>query len=273
MVSDSLLMHFVLAFAVGSLWVTFVTIIADRRGIAAGGILGGLPSTSAISFLFIGLNQSSSAAAQATTVFPLVISFTSAFLLFYAVFARKGFGFGLTISLLIWLLISIIIIVSGLKDFLFSLGSGVLVSAAVYYFFVKRLSLENLTGKKKHYTSMEILGRGVGAGSLVFFAVLLSQIGGPILGGIASAFPAVFTSTLIILHRSEGTEFSRAMAKPLVMSCILTVIPFSVAVRYLYPIIGIWLGTVSAYAIIAPLAVLSYRRVQPKRKQREPSIC
>ncbi len=140
-----------------------------------------------------------------------------------------------------------------------------MVSAAVYYFFVKRLNLENLTGKKKHYTPIEILARGVGAGSLVFLAVLLSQIGGPIVGGIASAFPAVFTSTLIILYKSEGTEFSRAMTKPLVMSGILTIIPFSVAIRYLYPSIGIWLGTLSSYVIIAPLAVLSYRIVLPKR--------
>jgi len=135
MIADSLLIHYVLAFAVGSLWVVLVTVIAEGRGSAVGGILGGLPSTAAFSFLFIGLNQSASAAVQATTVFPLVVSFTGAFLLFYAFFARKGFSVGLTISLLIWFLASGIIAVSGLKNFTFSLGSGVLVSAAVYYFF------------------------------------------------------------------------------------------------------------------------------------------
>lgn len=269
MIDDSLLIRYILAFAVGSLWVTLITIIAERRDSAVGGILGGLPSTSAFAFLFIGLNQSSSAAVQATTVFPLVFSFTSAFLLFYAFFARKGFTVGFTISLLIWFLVSVIIVVSGLKDFAFCLGSGVLVSAAVYYIFAKRLNLEKLTGEKRPYTPMQILGRAIGAGSLVFLAVLLSQIGGPIIGGIASAFPAIFSSTLIILYKSEGTEFSRAMTKPLVISGILTVIPYGVAVRYLYPSIGIWLGTLSSYAIIAPLAVLSYFILQPKRKQNQ----
>jgi uncharacterized membrane protein (GlpM family) len=267
MIDDSLLIRYILAFAVGSLWVTLVTIIAERRNSAVGGILGGLPSTSAFAFLFIGLNQSSPAAVQATTVFPLVFSITSAFLLFYAFFARKGFTVGFTISLLIWFLISSIIVLSGLKDFTFCLASGVLISAAVYYLFAKRLNLEKLTGKKRPYTPMQILGRAIGAGSLVFLAVLLSQMGGPIIGGIASAFPAIFSSTLIILYKSEGTEFSRSMTKPLVISGILTVIPYGVAVRYMYPSLGIWLGTLSSYALIAPLAVLSYFILQPKGKQ------
>jgi len=269
MIDDSLLIRYILSFAVGSLWVTLITVIAERRNSAVGGILGGLPSTSAFAFLFIGLNQSSSAAVKATAVFPLVFSFTSAFLLFYAFFARKGFAIGLTVSLLLWFLISGIIVVSGLKDFTYCLASGVLVSAVIYYFFAKRLNLGNCTEEERPYTPIEILGRAIGAGSLVFLAVLLSQIGGPIIGGIASAFPAIFSSTLIILYRSEGTEFSRAVTKPLVISGILTVIPYGVAVRYLYPSIGIWLGTLSSYATIAPLTVLSYFILQPKRKQNQ----
>jgi hypothetical protein len=59
------------------------------------------------------------------------------------------------------------------------------------------------------------------------------------------------------------------MTKPLVISGILTCIPYGVAVRYLYPGIGIWLGTLSSYAIIAPLAVLSYFILQPKTKQNQ----
>lgn len=265
MTIEVLLIHLAIAFVVGSLWVTLVTIIAERRGSAVGGILGGLPSTSAFSFLFIGLNESTSAAVQATTVFPLVFSITSAFLLLYAFLTQRGFGFGLTISLLVWLLVSGAIAASGLQNFALSLGIGVLFSIIVYLFFAKRLHFEIFTGEKKPYTALEILGRGIGAGALVFVSVLLSQIGGPILGGIASAFPAVFTSTLIILYRSEGIEFSRAMTKSMVTSGILTIIPYSVLVRYLYPLLGIWVGTVVAFAAISPLAVLSYHIVNSKK--------
>ncbi|MGD0643992.1 MAG: DUF3147 family protein [Candidatus Bathyarchaeia archaeon] len=262
MVSDSFFLHLFLAFAVGSLWVTIITVIAEKKGSVLGGILGGLPSTSAFSFFFIGINQSSAAAAQATTVFPLAFGITSAYLFFFAFFAQKGFGRGIFVSLLIWFAISGLIVASGLRDFAFSLVAGAAISVLTYYSFTKKLKLQNLTGEARLYNVREIVLRGVGAGSLVLISVLLSQIGGPVLGGIAAAFPAVFTSTLIILNKSRGTEFSRAVTKPLALSGILTVIPFSVAVRYLYPSFGIWLGTLISYALVVPLAIVSYYMAQ-----------
>ena len=255
-------MHLILAFAVGSLWVTVITIIAEKKGSVLGGILGGLPSTSAFSFFFIGVNQSSAAAVQATTVFPLAFGITSAYLFFYAFFAQKGFGRGIFVSLLIWFAVSGLIVASGLRDFALSLTVGVAVSVLTYYCFTKKLKLQNLKGETRVYRIREIVLRGVGAGSLVLVSVLLSQIGGPVLGGVAAAFPAVFTSTLIILNKSRGVEFSRAVTKPLVLSSILTVIPFSVAVRCLYPSLGIWLGTLISYALVVPLALLSYYMTQ-----------
>ena len=261
-VSAIFLLHLILSFAVGSLWVTLITVIAEKKGSVLGGILGGLPSTSAFSFFFIGVNQSNSAAVEATTVFPLAFGVTSAYLFFYAFFASKSFSRGIGFSLLIWFAVSGLIVASGLKDFAVCLGAGAVVSVLTYYGFAKVLRLQNLKGQETRYRLWEIVFRGVGAGVLVMVAVLLSQIGGSVLGGIAVAFPAVFTSTLIILHRSRGTEFSRAVTKPLVLSGILTIIPFCVAVRYLYPAFGVLFGTLVAYVLVVPLAVLSYYLAQ-----------
>src|SRR5271169_4515717 len=91
MLSYSFFLHLILAFAVGSLWVTIITIVAEKKGSVLGGILGGLPSTSAFSFFFIGINQSSAAAVQATAVFPLAFGITGAYLFLFAFFAQKGF--------------------------------------------------------------------------------------------------------------------------------------------------------------------------------------
>ena len=257
MIGYWVLVHLLLAFAVGSLWVTLITIVAEKRGSVLGGILGGLPSTSAFSFFFIGINQSSNAAVEATTIFPLAFGITSAYLFFYAFFAKKGFARGIVLSLLIWFAVSGLIVASNISDFGFSLAAGLVVSVLTYYFFNK-LKLQNLQGKEKLYKIHEVILRGVGAGSLVLLSVLLSQIGGPVIGGIAAAFPAVFTSTLIILHKSRGTEFSRSMTKPLVLSGIFTIIPFSVAVRFLYPVFGVWVGTFLSYGLVVPLAIFSY---------------
>ena len=247
-----------MAFTVGSLWVTLITIIAEKKGSVLGGILGGLPSTSAFSFFFIGVNQSTGVAVQATTVFPLAFGVTIAFLLFYAFFAQKGFGRGIGVSLFLWFAISALIVTSGIHDFAVSLFAGAIISAVTYYCFTKKLKLENLKGQTKVYSTTDILLRGVGAGALVMVAVLLSQVGGPELGGIAASFPAVFTSTIVILNRSRGLEFSRSITRPLVLSGILTILPFCAAVRFLFPSLGVWLGTLAAYFLVLPLAILSY---------------
>jgi hypothetical protein len=186
------LVHLALAFAVGSLWVTIITIIAEKKGSVLGGVLGGLPLTSAFSFFFIGINQSLNAAVEATTVFPLAFGITGAYLFFYALFAKKGFALGVTLSLLIWFTVSGLIVISGLNNFAFSLVAGLVVSVLTYYFFNK-LKLQNLRGSEKIYKNYEVILRGVGAGSLVLLSVVLSQISGPILGGISAAFPTVFT--------------------------------------------------------------------------------
>ena len=252
------LLHFVLAFVAGSVWIAITSIISEKKGSVKGGILAGIPSTAALSFLFIGWSQSPNAAVQATNAFPLMISVTCAFPVLYAFFAQRGFRRGISAALIIWFSVSCAIVLVGLNNFSFSLIAGILVSVAVYYFLVNRLRLESVTGSAKVYTRMGILERAVGAGSLVLLAVLLSRFGGPILGGVAAAFPAVYTSTLAILYKSKGIEFSRAMAKPLVTASLLTVIPFSIGVRYLYPSTGIWIGTLACYALVAPLALLSY---------------
>ena len=272
MIDASLLIRLLLAFAVGSLWVTAITIFADRKGSVFGGILGGIPSTAAFSFFFIGINQSPAAAVHATAVFPLAFAVTSAYLFFYAFFTQKGFIRGISISLLIWFTISGLIVISGFNDFAVSLDGGVVISFLTYFGFAKRLKLENFKPEKKLYTIQGIALRGIGAGSLVALSVLLSQVGGSVLGGIAAAFPAVFTSTLIILNRTKGLEFSRSITKPFVFSSILTVIPYCVAVRYFYPTLGVWVGTLVSYILVVPLAILSYYAAKPEKDSKNSNV-
>lgn len=251
-----LLFRLILAFAVGSIWVATVTVVTERKGIAWG-ILGGLPSTAAIALLFIGLNQSIEAAVNTSIVLPLIFSVSNGFLLFYAVLAKRGFVKGLGMSLFVWFAASAAIVISGINDYIVCLTFGGVISIIIFFMFT-RLELPHFGSQGRLYGNREIAIRGLIAGILVAISVLLSQTSGPIIGGIAASFPAVYTSTILILKRSRGTDFSRSMTKSLGFSGILTVIPYSVAVHFLYPTVGVWLGTLLAYLVVLPLAFLAY---------------
>src|SRR5713101_528617 len=103
---DSLLTHVLLAFVVGGLWVGSATFAARKFHSGIGGLIGGLPAISSVSFFFIGLNQSPDVASETTAVFPLGLAFTFLFLLVYAVLADQGFKIAISTSLVAWFILS-----------------------------------------------------------------------------------------------------------------------------------------------------------------------
>jgi len=109
-----------------------------------------------------------------------------------------------------------------------------------------------------NYSTLQVLGRAFFSGIMIAFAVFMSRIGGPIFGGIFSAFPAVFISILIISYKSRGMDFSRAMTKPLMTTGMLSIVAYGTAVRFLYPSFGLIAGTLGAYILSLVFAYISY---------------
>jgi hypothetical protein len=251
-----LLLRLVLAFLIGGGWVTFVTWVADRFGGQLGGFFGGLPSTTAFAFFFIGWIQSTSATVDATNSFPLFMATTGAFALVYAFFAKWGFVSGIIAALSFWFLAALAVTITA-PSFYVSLP-GCAVVAAATYFGLRRLRLRSPEPRHVGYSPWLRVLRFLISGGVVVFAVLASDFGGPIFGAAFSAFPAVFTSTFYTVSRSQGTEFSRGMSTSLMLSAILTVVPYSIIVRYLYPVVGIWYGTLAAYGGAIAIAVIYY---------------
>ncbi len=242
------------------------TIVTDRFGSKIGGFIGGLPSTAVVSFFFIGLVQSPQIASQATTVFPLVYGFTGIFLIIYAILARRGFTIALIGSLATWFILSLLIVILDFENFTLSLIGYAIILLLSYFILEKYLRLPSAEKVKIHFTKSQIILRTLFGGSMVAFAVFVSKGGGPIFGGIFSAFPAVFISTLIISYKSRGLEFSRLMTKPLMITGMITIVVYGIAVRYLYLYIGLILGTIFSFLISMISAYFTYRFIQKKLK-------
>jgi hypothetical protein len=70
----------VLGFLVGSFWVVLATLAAEHLGTKVGGIIGGFPSTVAVSLLFLGLVRSPGYVVAATEIFPAASAINGAFI-------------------------------------------------------------------------------------------------------------------------------------------------------------------------------------------------
>ncbi len=237
------------SFLVGAVWVTLTTIIAEKFGSKIGGFIGGLPSTVLIALLFIGLTQSPAAAARASVVIPLTMGVNGIFTLIYLMYIRRGLLNALGRAFTAWLVLAGLIAVSGI-DQLWLTVTGWLVLLVFYLMIVEKFAHIPPHGKVEViYTPLQVVSRGLFTGTLIAIAVLITKIGGPVLGGIFSVFPVIFTSNMVITYRSGGLEFSRAVVKTLVASAMINVGVYAVAVHFCYPSLGLLWGTVAAVVI------------------------
>jgi len=246
-------LQLLVTFVVMGSWVTIIAYATDNRGRDLGAFLVGFPSTSAMSFFFTGWIVSPSVAVEATTDFPLFMSLTGSFLVVFAFASRKSFSKGLGWALVFWVVTSLLIVLSGFKDFGLSMVGCTVVSAITYYLFRWRLQLPFVKDVTKVFNRGHLVIRFVLGGGIVATAVGMGLAGIPVLSGMFSAFPALFSSTLLAVNMRHEKEYSRGMTMGMMVSAILMIIPYSVAVRYLYPVYGIGYGTI--IALLIPIAI------------------
>lgn len=255
-----------LAFAVGGTWVTAIAFMTARKGGKLGGFMIGIPSTAGLAFFFTGWFVSSATAVSVTEDFPLFMSITSIFLLCFSYLARRSFSVGLGGALVIWLAVSLTIVESGLDDFGVSLLGSLGVAVVVYCVFrFKSKPKKPLGGSASKYTAVPILLRFLLGGGIVALAVFFGQIGIPVLSALAAAFPALTISALIAVRmnsKTEGAEDARGLTMSAMVSLMTMLIPFSAAVHYLYPMVGVFYGTLASYLTVAAIGLLYYYRAE-----------
>ena len=256
-------MRLLASFTAGFVIVALVTSLADLFGEGPAGFLGGVPSAGPVSLLFIGLTQSTSAAVQAVSLFPLGFSSTFAFLLFYAIPRRIGPSLRMVMALGLWLPISAAIAVWSPQDFVPSVAASIAVALAVLV--IRR----KIPTEKANHVSVSpslrlALARGILGGSVVTSVVVLSIVGGPQAGGVFAGAPAIWASSLYVTARARGVEFSRSLTLSFMQTSIFTVIPYGVAARYFFAAAGMWWGTLLSFVAIMPLTYLAWRLADPR---------
>jgi hypothetical protein len=237
-----------LGFIVGSLWITLTTISAERFGSKVGGLFGGLPSTVVIALLFIGLTQSPQAAAQATTIMPLAQGLNGLFIIAFMLLISRGLWLGLLGALLLWFFQSTLLYLLDIQLFWVSILGWLVLLFFCYLVSEKWMKIPSQGKVVISYPPTQLAWRAIFGGGVIALAILMAKVGGPLLGGIFSSFPAMFLSTLVITYLAAGPTFSRSVGKSLLISGLVNVPLYEIMIRILYPTVGIGLGT--AFALI-----------------------
>lgn len=247
-----------LSFIVGSIWITSVTIIAERFGSKIGGFIGGLPSTIVVALLFIGITQSNEAASRAAVMIPMVMGINGSFILIYLALVHRGLVKAIATALVVWFIIIFFVVILGLEGFWISLAVWLGALFICIYITERVMHIEHKGGVQVPYTRQQIIIRGLVSGLIISAAVLITKLAGPVVGGIFANFPVIFMSTLYITHRTGGREFSRAVAKTLMLSAMINVGVYSFTAHLAYQVTTLFWGTLISIAVSGLSAAFTY---------------
>ncbi len=245
-----------LSFIVAGVWITLVTVLSEKLGTKIGGLIGNMPSNILVSFLFIGWTQTPEFAANAARIVPLAMVIDSVFLFTFIICAKKYGLFSFIPAFLAWAILAYPIGTIAYDNILFGTLIYLLITIFLFYILEFKLQIPSIERKeKKSYSIKELLLRACLSGGVVSSAILIAAFLGPVWGGIFSIFPAVMFSTMYLLTKSKGVDFSRATGKVMLLAST-NILVFAIAIVYTYPKYGLIFGTILSYLASVLFALL-----------------
>ena len=134
----SLIFQVVLPFVLSAMVVILVMYIAERYGSKVGGILGTLPSTIVIAFLFIAYTEGTTFASQAALVVPAELGINVVFLFIFALLVHRSTMLAFSATFTIWAVLSIILVLIHFDNVIISLAIY-LITVIVAFFFLEKI--------------------------------------------------------------------------------------------------------------------------------------
>jgi hypothetical protein len=247
-ITDVFLFKLLLSFVVGGCYIAAMLWVSERFGSKIGGILIGLPLTTLISLIFIAWTQGEQAATAAVPVIPATIAANSILLVMFIHQYQYGRIIAYGSALVLWLLLTLPLVIFHVQSILASLLLAALFFTVAIYF-LRRFPYRKIP--KYTFSRAEFMFRVCFVGTVVACAVLLGKVLGPLWGGLFASFPAAISSSLILLERKHGIDFTASVARTMPYGSMGNIL-FVLVFFYIDPFVGIGpsilLGYISALA-------------------------
>lgn len=266
------MLYEVLSFAIAAAWVSMSTVVAERLGTRAGGVVATLPSTLVVALYFIAVEQGTGFAARVAWAVPAEMGVNAVFLALFVSFSGRGLPRALAAAFAGWAALSALLYLAEPQGVLLPLVAFVALVAASTAWLRARHPYRQEAGQAITYTPREIAMRGLFAGVVISLAIVGANLAGPVLGAILAVFPVIFTSTMVILYLRQGPSFTAATGTTMVVGSV-NVVAFAVIAAFALPAWGVTWGTLAAvvasYAWSAAgyaLFIYSSRRAGSERR-------
>lgn len=258
--SDFLLKLF-LSFLVGGLYTGFTIWLAENHGSKLGGLATGLPSRTVLTLVFISWTQGTAAALTAVPIMPIALSINALYIVAFIKWYRFGTYQAFTYAMILWFVCTLPLVFLGFNSLIISL----LLSAptlAMGIFLLKQYPHRKLAVAEK--VKNQFWRRVFIAGLLVALSVLAGKLVGPIWGGLIASFPVAYTSSLFMIARNYGIEFTSAVARTMPFGTIGNVI-FTAGFYIFTPLTGAVLSAAVAYICAIVFAFFCYKFILAER--------
>ncbi|MBT4059747.1 MAG: hypothetical protein HOE69_05510 [Euryarchaeota archaeon] len=233
-----------------------VTVAIERWGGLHGGVLATVPSTIVPAAIGIWYAAATIAEFQmAMAIVPLGLVVNALFLLLWRVIPDKipewRFGYRLVaitaITLASWGVLASVGILSfewninlGLAPLM--IGIGWLLIGLILGFVATHEHQPAPRGAKK-VTYVTLLSRGIAAAASIGISVWLAGIGAPLISGIMSIFPAIFTTSMVALWLAQGEAVPAGAIGPMMFGS-QSVSLYALLVAIFYPMVSTTIGLI-----------------------------
>jgi len=249
---DAFLLRLALSFVVGGGTVAAFTTVAERGNARVGGLLLSFPVKVTVSLVLIALNEGVGFAATSATAVPAGIAVNAVFLVATALLVRRLAPWpAIAAALALWAAAGLAVVLWLPEGLAWSLAAWGAVALAALALLAR---IPALRGEKRAKADPAPLSwwrlalRACAAGAVVAGSIVVAHYGGPILGGLASVFPSGFITTMVILTRKHGADFTGATVRVMVAGTAAPSL-FGAAVAFAYPALGVLWGTLASVAL------------------------
>lgn len=250
---------FIIKTVVTIVLVLLLSLLAEYVSPKVSGIISGIPTGTAIILFFFGLEHGAEFAAK-SSIFNLAGMLSlQVFIYLYLVTSKKDSIKNILLSS-ITAIVGYLIIIFLLKQITFTILTSLLIPLIfipLFTYLFKKINNTIIKNKIKLGPNI-LLARAIIASIAVLAVTSIAQFVGPELAGLFSAFPTTVFPLILIIHYTYGKEHVHTIIKNIPKGQWAMVI-YVLGVFFLYPMIGIYLGTIISYFFVIAYLLIIFK--------------